>query len=72
VQHDIGARLGGGEQDVVDGFRIDANPPQRVTENAAHDGNAYQFPFEHQAESDLRPSHSLCSHKSEISHDTPL
>ena len=58
VQHDVGARLGGREQDVGDGVLIDADPAQRVTENLAHDGNAQQFPFEHQAESDLRPSHS--------------
>ena len=63
MEHDIGARLGGGKQDVGDGVLIDADPAQRVAENPAHHGNAQQLPLEHEAESDLRPSRSLRSHK---------
>ena len=59
VQDDVGARLGGGEQDVGDGVLVDADPAQRVTEDLAHDGNAQQFPLEHEAEPDLRPGHPL-------------
>ena len=57
MEHHVGARLGGREQDVGDGVLVDAYSAQRVAKNLAHHGNAQQLPLEHKAESNLRPGH---------------
>jgi hypothetical protein len=62
VQHDIRARLRGGEQDVGDRILVYAYLAQCVTKHLAHGRDANALSFEHQAEPNLWTLLSLRSH----------